>query len=126
LLIPNPGYLISGPSNGSEHGGLVEGAYMDDQIIRDLVCGVVAAGQDLKIDTELSRLSWPMRIASSRICKYGQLREWVEDLDDKSIKQLHVSQIWAEYPGKEINRELTQELLKAACKSMIYRGDATG
>ncbi len=55
LLIPNPEYLISGPSNGLEQGGLVVGATMDDQIIRDLFGNVAEAGQALTLDIALGK-----------------------------------------------------------------------
>lgn len=128
FLIPNPatGYLISTPSNSPEQGGLVAGPSMDHQIIRDLFRNVAAAGQVLKVDTDLSShlLAKADRIEPNRIGKYGQLQEWVRDMDDTSNKHRHVSHLWAVYPGNEINWERTPELLKAARQSLIYRGDA--
>ncbi len=58
LLIPNAKYLISGPSIGSEQDGLVVGASMDDQIIRDLFRNLGVAGWVLTLDKELSNLCW--------------------------------------------------------------------
>ena len=70
----------------SEQGGLVDGASMDHQIMGDLFCHVAAVGQVLTLDTALSchLLEKADRINPNRVGKYGQLQEWVRDLDDTS------------------------------------------
>ncbi|MCP4709359.1 MAG: glycoside hydrolase family 95 protein, partial [Planctomycetes bacterium] len=49
----NNGWLISGPSNSPEIGGLVMGPTMDHQIIRNLFSNCIAASEVLGIDEEL-------------------------------------------------------------------------
>jgi alpha-L-fucosidase 2 len=63
-------------------------------------------------------------IAPNQIGKYGQLQEWLQDVDDTANKHRHVSHLWAVYPGNEINWEEGSEFMKAARQSLIYRGDA--
>ncbi|GAB3417039.1 glycoside hydrolase family 95 protein [Niabella aquatica] len=126
---PKTGYLISTPSNSPEQGGLVAGPTMDHQIIRALFKSVIEAGTILNIDADLrKRLSGKYaQIAPNRIGKYGQLQEWMQDIDDPNNKHRHISHLWGMYPGNEINYDETPALMNAAKQSLIFRGDeATG
>jgi alpha-L-fucosidase 2 len=121
---PKTGYLISTPSNSPEHGGLVAGPTMDHQIIRDLFKNCIAASELLAVDKAFAdtlRLQYKL-IAPNKIGKYGQLQEWMEDKDDTTDTHRHVSHMWGVYPGTDISTK-TPELLKAAERSMYYRGD---
>lgn len=121
---PKTGWLISGPSNSPEHGGLVMGPTMDHQIIRALFAACAEAarllGTDLDFAAQLDALR--ARIAPNQIGRYGQLQEWLDDIDDPNNKHRHVSHLWGVYPGNEITWR-TPDLFKAARQSLIYRGD---
>jgi alpha-L-fucosidase 2 len=122
---PKTGWLISGPSNSPEQGGLVMGPTMDHQIIRDLFQNTIQAAELLKCDTELVaqlREKLP-RIAPNQIGKHSQLQEWLEDKDDPKNEHRHVSHLWGLYPGWEITPDGTPELFRAARQSLIFRGD---
>lgn len=123
---PKTGWLISTPSNSPEQGGLVAGPTMDHQIIRDLFKNVIAASELLKVDVSLrNRLSEKYKlIAPNQVGKHGQLQEWMEDVDDPRNKHRHVSHLWGQYPGDEINWDDSPELMRAAMQSLIFRGDA--
>lgn len=123
---PKTGWLISAPSNSPEQGGLVAGPTMDHQIIRDLFKNVVAAAEVLHVDkvfcdTLRDKIK---KIAPNQIGKYGQLQEWMQDVDDTTNKHRHVSHLWGQFPGNEINWDETPDLMKAARQSLLYRGDA--
>lgn len=122
---PKTGYLISGPSNSPENGGLVMGPAMDHQIIRTLFRNCVEAsailGEDATFADTLSSLI--PKIAPSQVGQHGQLQEWMEDIDDPENHHRHVSHLWAVYPGSEINWRDTPKLLDAARQSLIFRGD---
>lgn len=122
---PKTGWLISGPSNSPEHGGLVMGPTMDHEIIRSLFKAVIHAGEILQTDKAFrdSLQQKLAQIAPYQIGKYGQLQEWLQDVDDTADKHRHVSHLWAVYPGTEMTWD-TPELMKAARQSLIYRGDA--
>jgi alpha-L-fucosidase 2 len=128
FLIKDPvtGYLISAPSNSPEQGGLVAGPTMDHEIIRTLFKNTIAAGELLNVDAALRKTLQEkyLQIAPNKIGKYGQLQEWMQDVDDTANKHRHISHLWGMYPGNEINWEETPELMKAARQSLIYRGDA--
>jgi alpha-L-fucosidase 2 len=122
---PKTCWLISGPSNSPEHGGLVMGPTMDHEIIRSLFKAVIQASEILQTDKAFrdslqQKLS---QIAPYQIGKNGQLQEWLQDVDDTADKHRHVSHLWAVYPGTEISWD-TPELMKAARQSLLYRGDA--
>jgi alpha-L-fucosidase 2 len=126
---PATGYLISAPSNSPEQGGLVAGPTMDHQIIRTLFKNVMAASEILKTDTTLRRTLHEKyrQIAPNKIGQYGQLQEWMQDIDDTTNKHRHISHLWGMFPGNEINWEDNPALMKAARQSLLYRGDvATG
>jgi alpha-L-fucosidase 2 len=118
------GYLISNPSNSPEHGGLVAGPAMDHQIIRQLLKNCIAAADVLDTDKAFAdTLKEKLKqIAPDKVGRYGQLQEWVTDLDDTADTHRHVSHMWAVYPGNEIT-PATPALMNAAVKSMNYRGD---
>ncbi len=123
---PRTGWLISTPSNSPEQGGLVAGPTMDHQIIRALFKNTISASELLGLDASLrSELKEKYaRIAPNQIGKYGQLQEWMQDIDDTTNKHRHVSHLWGVYPGSEINWESSPDLMRAARQSLIYRGDA--
>ncbi|HSU50610.1 MAG TPA: glycoside hydrolase N-terminal domain-containing protein, partial [Segetibacter sp.] len=126
---PKTGWLISSPSNSPEHGGLVAGPTMDHQIIRDLFKNVMQASEILQIDKDFrdTLQNKYAKIAPNQIGKQGQLQEWMQDVDDPNDKHRHVSHLWGQFPGNEINWDETPELMKAAQQSLIFRGDeATG
>jgi alpha-L-fucosidase 2 len=126
---PKTGWLISTPSNSPENGGLVAGPTMDHQIIRTLFRNCIAAAKVLKINDDFTRsLAENIeKIAPNQIGQYGQLQEWLEDKDDTASKHRHVSHLWGVYPGDDITWDKNKEIMMAAKKSLLYRGDeATG
>jgi alpha-L-fucosidase 2 len=123
---PKTGWLISSPSNSPENGGLVAGPSMDHEIIRSLFKSVIRASEVLQVDKSFrDSLQKSMRqIAPNQIGRFGQLQEWLQDVDDTANKHRHVSHLWAVYPGNEINWDEGPEFMKAGRQSLIYRGDA--
>jgi len=119
------GWLVSSPSNSPEIGGLVAGPTMDHQIIRSLFRACIQASEILDIDEEFAAelKSLIPRIAPNQIGQYGQLQEWMEDIDDPEVHHRHVSHLWGLHTGNEINHETSPELIEAAKQSLIFRGD---
>jgi alpha-L-fucosidase 2 len=122
---PRSGRLVSGPSNSPEQGGLVMGPTMDHAIIRDLFASVIAASETLGVDAALrARLATARaRIAPNKIGRLGQLQEWLEDRDDSTNEDRHVSHLWGLHPGREITQRATPALYAAARRSLVFRGD---
>jgi len=122
---PKTGWLISTPSNSPENGGLVAGPTMDHEIIKSLFKACIRATELLNTDQSFADTLRQMipEIAPYKIGRFGQLQEWMEDIDNPDNKHRHVSHLWGVYPGKEINQEENPELLDAAKTSLIARGD---
>jgi len=126
---PDGRWLVSGPSNSPENGGLVMGPTMDHQIIRNLLGNTIAASEILGVDEDFRERLRTLRerIAPNRIGRLGQMQEWMEDVDDPENKHRHVSHLFGLHPGVEITPYGTPEIFRAARKSLELRGDgATG
>ena len=127
VLVEDPvhgkGWLVSGPSNSPERGGLVMGPTMDHQIIRDLFANTVQAARVLGVDPAFAEKLDAMRqrIAPNQVGSAGQLKEWLYTEAPKTTHR-HVSHLWGLHPGEEITPE-TPELFEAARQSLIFRGD---
>ena len=119
------GWLISGPSNSPENGGLVMGPTMDHQIIRNLFANCIEASRVLGVDEEFrgKLIDMRKRIAPNQIGRHGQLQEWLEDKDNPKNHHRHVSHLWGLHPGREITPRGTPKLFAAARKSLEFRGD---
>ncbi len=122
---PLTGWLISGPSNSPEQGGLVMGPTMDHAIIRTLFRQTAEAakilGSDAGFATQLTTLAG--RLAPNQVGQHGQLQEWLEDKDDPKNLHRHVSHLWTVYPGDDITWR-DRKFFDAARQSLVYRGDA--
>jgi alpha-L-fucosidase 2 len=127
-LIPdpkNPEWLVSGPSNSPEIGGLVMAPTMDHQIIRNLFANTIEAAEVLGVDTDFVKILKEKRakIAPNQIGQHGQLQEWLEDKDDPKNEHRHVSHLWGLHPGDEIHPLITPELADACKVTLSHRGD---
>jgi alpha-L-fucosidase 2 len=117
-------WLICGPSNSPEQGGLVMGPAMDHQIIRAVFKAVIEASAILDTDAEFRAelLALVDRIAPNQIGRFGQLQEWLEDKDDPNNRHRHLSHLWGVFPGNEICIVKTPTFAKAAAVSLNHRG----
>ncbi len=137
---PRTGNLVTCPSLSPEHGGLVAGPAMDTQIVRALYMAVLEGAKELgyvgqdseknpdnPVNHVLRKVSAQLlQLEPEHIGRWGQLQEWIDDVDDERDRHRHFSHLWAVYPGSEITPD-TPTLFEAARKSMVSRGDeATG
>jgi alpha-L-fucosidase 2 len=127
-LIKNPktGWLVSGPSFSPEQGSLCIGPSMDHQIIRALMDATLESakilGKDKKFVAELAAVR--AQVAPDQIGKYGQLQEWLEDVDVPNNNHRHLSPLFPLFPGNEITPAKTN--LYAAAKLLLkWRGDGS-
>ena len=119
------GELVSNPSYSPEHGGISAGASMDHQIAWDLLNNCLKAAAVLGIEDDFTHKARMVRdqIAPPKVGRWGQLQEWIEDVDDPKNTHRHVSHLYALYPGDQINVLQTPEWAKAAETSLNARGD---
>jgi len=122
---PGTGWLVSCPSNSPENGGLVSGPTMDHEIIKSLFKACIEASGILNIDRSFADTLKQLlpAIAPYKIGRFGQLQEWMTDIDDPDNKHRHVSHLWGVYPGCEINWKENPDLMEAAKTSLVARGD---
>lgn len=122
---PDTGWLVTVPSVSPEHGGLVAGPTMDEQIVRNLFGNCIKASEILNKNAALrDTLEQKIKqLVPNQIGKYGQLKEWQHtEINPLHDYHRHVSQLWGVYPGLDITWK-TPKLMKAAMQSLIYRGD---
>ncbi|MDB5326225.1 MAG: alpha-L-fucosidase [Phycisphaerales bacterium] len=126
---PKHGWLVTCPSLSPEHGGVVAGPTMDMGILRDLFAETAEAAKILNIDAGFQKevLATRHKLAPYQIGQFGQLQEWLEDIDKEFDSHRHQSHLYPLFPSAQITSEGTPDLFKAAHKSMVGRGDeATG
>ena len=138
-LVPHPkyGWLVTCPSVSPEHGpgqgeggaSLCAGPTMDIQIVHDLFTQTIAAAGVLGRDAAFAD---SLRVALGKlppmqIGRYGQLQEWLEDLDAIDDHHRHVSHVYGLYPSGQITASATPDLFRACRATLQFRGDdATG
>ncbi|RYG43184.1 glycoside hydrolase family 95 protein, partial [bacterium] len=131
--VPGTPYRTTCPSISPEHEhhpgvSICAGPTMDNQILRDLFGGCIAAASALEEDAPFAKeLEAAMaKLPPNKIGKAGQLQEWIEDWDMEApdIGHRHVSHLYGLFPSAQISPERTPELAAAARKTLEIRGDA--
>jgi alpha-L-fucosidase 2 len=131
---PRNGWLVTAPSNSPENvfrtadgqtASVCYGPTMDIQIIRELFGNCVAASEILGKDEAFrQRLNAALaKLPPHQVGKHGQLQEWIEDFDEMEPHHRHVSHLYGLHPGRQITRQGTPELAKAAKVTLERRGD---
>lgn len=130
------GYLVTCPSVSPEHGpdgewgaAVCAGPTMDNQIVRDVFTQVISAATELGRDAAFadSLRAALDQLAPMQIGRYGQLQEWLEDVDKPDDHHRHVSHVYGLYPSRQITASGTPDLFRACRASLQFRGDdATG
>ncbi len=126
-------YLVTAPSDSPEndHGGyhVCFGPTMDNQIIRDVLNYTIEASKILNVDEDVRAKmeSVVKRLPPTKTGKYGQITEWLQDWDDPSNHNRHISHLYGLFPSAQITPEETPDLIKGAGVTLEQRGDdATG
>lgn len=131
---PKYRYLVVNPDESPEnapqaHQGssLDAGVTMTNQIVFDVFSSTIRAAEILKkdqafIDTLIRTRS---RLAPMHIGQYGQLQEWLDDIDDPKDNHRHVSHLYGLFPSNQISAYRTPELFGAAKTTLLHRGDVS-
>ena len=126
-------WLVVCPSTSPENNPqgrpstLAAGVTMDNQLVFDIFTKTMEAARILNTDQELAvTLSETLkRMPPMQIGKWGQLQEWMEDLDNPDDKHRHVSHLYGLFPSNQISPYRNPELFNAAKTTLIARGDAS-
>lgn len=141
-LVPGPGGKLITPDGWSpEHGPVKQpdgrivlqegdrtpqpGASYDQQIVHDLFTNTLAASAVLEAPPAFRERVASTRAAllGPRVGRWGQLMEWMEDVDDPNNRHRHVSHLFALFPGRQISADTTPDLAAAAKVSLRARGN---
>ena len=103
----------------------LDGVSYDQQLCWDLFTNTIEASHELGLDKDLRQELQAKRdkLLGPQIGKWGQLQEWMEDLDDPKSQHRHVSHMLAVFPGRQIHPETTPKFAQAAKVSVIARGN---
>lgn len=123
---PKTGWLVTSPSYSPEQGTLCYGPTMDNQLIRALFDSTIAAagilGTDKEFAAQLTRLR--DQLPPNQVGKYGQLQEWMDDIDKPDNNHRHMSPLWALYPGADISPD-NPKIWDAARLLLKWRADGS-
>lgn len=132
-LVEGPdGYLVTAPSTSPENKFLTEegearsismASTMDMTLIRELFDRCIEATKQLDVDQQLAK-EWSearSKLYPFKIGSEGQLQEWFKDFAESEPGHRHVSHLYGLYPGEQINRLDTPELVEAARVSLERR-----
>lgn len=135
---PRPGsagYLLTNPTHSPEQpnpalgddGEIVAGTTMDSQLIRGLFTYVIEAGEILGVDEDFRLRLGQMRaqLPPNQMGRYGQLQEWLEDVDQRNNQHRHLSHLVDLMPAGNITPQHTPELAAAARVVLDWKGDSS-
>ncbi len=140
LVVGPDGKLITPAGWSPEHGPVMKngkivivegdrtpqpGASYDQQIVWDLFTNYIEASEVLDVDSAYRTKVSGMRdrLLGPKVGKWGQLQEWMNDVDNPKDTHRHTSHLFAVHPGRQISPTLTPDLAKAAMVSLNARGD---
>jgi len=113
--------------NGKTQVSVSAGTTMDNQLVYGLFTNVIHAAADLNIDKSFadSLMGYRKKLPPMQVGKYGQLQEWLDDLDSPTDNHRHVSHLYGLFPGNQISPFRDPQLFAAAKNSLVYRGDVS-
>lgn len=129
---PTHKWLVISPSmspenipQGHQGSALAAGNTMDNQLMFDLFTKTKKAAEILNADAEKIPVwsSIISRLPPMKIGKYGQLQEWMEDLDNPKDNHRHVSHLYGLFPSNQISPYTKPQLADASKTVLLYRGD---
>jgi alpha-L-fucosidase 2 len=133
LVESKDGKLITPDGWSPEHGpGNIEGdrtpypgVSYDQQIVYDLFSNCMEAADALNTDDQYKKELTVKRnrLLGPQIGKWGQLQEWMQDVDLPDDHHRHNSHLFAVHPGRQISPLGTPEWARAAMVSLSARGD---
>lgn len=121
------GTLVAPKGRSPEHGPVdVDGVTYDQTLCWDLFTNTIEASAALGVDGELRAelIAKRARLLGPKIGRWGQLQEWMEDVDDPKCDHRHLSHLLGVYPCSQIDPTTAPALAQAAKVSLVARRDA--
>ena len=110
-----------------EGSSLDAGVTMSNQIIFDVFTNTINAAKILNKDEAFADTLKQKRsmLAPMHIGQYGQLQEWLDDVDNPNGHHRHISHLYGLFPSNQISPYRTPQLYSAAKNTLIQRGDVS-
>lgn len=134
---PESKYLVVSPDMSPENSfmrdpkvgaiSLTRGTTMSNQIVFEVLSNTISAARALNADKAFvdTLVNTRNKLSPMRIGKWGQLQEWMDDMDKENDKHRHISHLFGLFPGKQMSPYRHPELLEAAKTTLISRGDVS-
>jgi alpha-L-fucosidase 2 len=124
-LVVNPDESPENAPRAHQGSALDAGVTMTSQIVFELFNSTIKAAEILKKDAAFVDTLKQMRerLAPMHIGQYGQLQEWLDDVDDPKDNHRHISHLYGLFPSNQISPYRTPQLYSAAKNTLIQRGD---
>jgi alpha-L-fucosidase 2 len=126
-LVVVPDESPENPSKQHQNSALDAGVTMTNQIVFELLSSTIKAAKalnkDVKFIDTLERIR--KRLPPMHIGQYGQLQEWLDDVDDPKDNHRHISHLYGLFPSNQISPIRTPQLASAAKTTLTHRGDVS-
>lgn len=125
----NTGELVYAGDTSAEHyspmGATVPG-FQDIAFAQETFKNTIRAAEILHTDKSFRKglQKTTDRLMPHKIGRFGQLQEWVEDIDDPNCKHRHMSQLMSLLPCSLFNPYQHPDWTEAAKVTLEHRGDA--
>ncbi|HEX7411963.1 MAG TPA: glycoside hydrolase family 95 protein, partial [Bacteroidales bacterium] len=126
-LVINPDMSPENAPAAHQGSSLDAGTTMTNQIIFELFSSTIKVAEILKKDPAFIDTLKQMRkrLPPMHIGQYGQLQEWLDDIDDPKDNHRHISHLYGLFPSNQISPYRTPELNSAAKTTLTHRGDVS-
>ncbi len=110
-----------------EGSSLDAGVTMSNQIVFDVFSTAIDAAKILNKDKAFADTLKQKRsqLAPMHIGQYGQLQEWLDDVDNPNDHHRHISHLYGLFPSNQISPYRTPQLYSAAKNTLMQRGDVS-
>jgi len=126
-LVINPDESPENTPKAHQGSALDAGVTMTNQILFEIFNTTIQAAEILKTDAAFidTLKQIRSRLAPMHIGQYGQLQEWLDDIDDPKDNHRHISHLYGLFPSNQISAYRTPQLYSAAKTTLIHRGDVS-
>lgn len=126
-MVINPDESPENAPSAHQGSSLDEGVTMSNQIVFDVFSSAIKAAEILRKDDAFVDTLKQMRhrLAPMHIGQYGQLQEWLDDIDNPGDNHRHISHLYGLFPSNQISAYRTPQLFNAARTTLIQRGDVS-
>lgn len=120
------GTLVAPDGRSPEHGPkCVDGVTYDQSLCWDLFNNTIEAAEVLGIEEDFRKtlIDRRDRLLGPQIGRWGQLQEWMEDIDNPEDDHRHVNHMIGVYPGRQIHQSINAAIAEAAHVGVSARRD---